>query len=205
MKLSFWKQSEAKKRILSPQSILIGERTIPYTLLESARAKHIRITIYREGKVCVIVPKKVNLETVNKLVTEKSMWILSKVDYYKMLPPSPLHTDTQQEYLEHKDKILHVVQEAVKKYNAFYDFTYKDIRIKNQKTLWGSCARSGNLNFNYKIGLLRECLRDYVVVHELCHLKEFNHSSKFWNLVARTIPNHKELRKELKSEGLRLR
>jgi predicted metal-dependent hydrolase len=72
------------------------------------------------------------------------------------------------------------------------------IAIKNAKTLWGSCTRQGTLNFNYKIALLPKEVANYIVVHEFCHLKEFNHSDRFWRLVEGFVPNYKALRKLLK-------
>ncbi len=74
--------------------------------------------------------------------------------------------------------------------------------IKNHKTRWGSCSELGNLNFNYKLIFLPDAIVDYIVVHEICHLIEFNHSQDFWRLVARTIPNFRELRHELRSRYL---
>lgn len=72
------------------------------------------------------------------------------------------------------------------------------IKIKGQKTCWGSCSSKGNLNFNWKLILLSKELLEYVVVHELCHLKEMNHSSQFWNEVGKILPDYKERRKQLK-------
>jgi len=86
----------------------------------------------------------------------------------------------------------------VEYFNAMYGLRCNRITIRNQKTRWGSCSRKGNLNFNYKIALLPQRLADYIIVHELCHLGEFNHSRKFWALVAQTMPDHVDLRKELK-------
>ncbi|MDD5318836.1 MAG: M48 family metallopeptidase [Candidatus Pacebacteria bacterium] len=83
-------------------------------------------------------------------------------------------------------------------FNQFYNFKYGTVRIKAQTTRWGSCSSKGNLNFNYRIVLLPAHLADYIVVHELCHLGQFNHSQKFWDLVANTLPNFKLLRNELK-------
>jgi predicted metal-dependent hydrolase len=100
--------------------------------------------------------------------------------------------------LENKDKALQIAKDRINHFNKYYNFQFKNITIKNQKTRWGSCSRKGNLNFNYKIALLPENISDYIIVHELCHLKEFNHSKRFWDLVAETIPDYLILRKKLK-------
>jgi predicted metal-dependent hydrolase len=97
------------------------------------------------------------------------------------------------------------VEERLVHFNAFYNFSYNDVRIKNVKTRWGSCSTKGNLNFNYKIALLPPHLVDYIIVHELCHLEQMNHSVKFWSLVAKTIPDYRVRRAELRHQAVRLR
>ena len=72
------------------------------------------------------------------------------------------------------------------------------VRIKNVKTIWGSCSSKKNLNFNFKLFFLPERLIDYVCVHELAHLKQMNHSKAFWDEVAKQIPDYKQRREELK-------
>jgi len=91
-----------------------------------------------------------------------------------------------------------MAQKKVNKFNKVYGFKFNKIAIKNQKTRWGSCSKKGNLNYNYKIVLLPEKSADYIIVHELCHLKEFNHSRKFWNLVERALPDYKERIEKIK-------
>src|SRR4051812_2511641 len=86
-------------------------------------------------------------------------------------------------YLEHKPAALDLVNARLAYFNAFYNYKYNKVTIKNQFSRWGSCSRKGNLNFNYRIVLLPPELADYIVVHELCHLGEFNHGQKFWDLV----------------------
>jgi predicted metal-dependent hydrolase len=100
-------------------------------------------------------------------------------------------------YLNHKEETREMIKDRLKHFNAFYNFTYKRIAIKNHKARWGSCSKRGNLNFNYRLLFLPPRLLDYVVVHELCHLGEFNHSNKFWVLVEKTIPDWRARRKEL--------
>jgi predicted metal-dependent hydrolase len=73
------------------------------------------------------------------------------------------------------------------------------ISIRNQKTRWGSCSASGSLSFNYKLMKFREEIIDYVIIRELCHLMELNHSPRFWKIVSSILPEYKSLRKELKS------
>lgn len=111
----------------------------------------------------------------------------------KVRKPSP-------QYLKHKEEARALVKARLEYYNSFYNFTYKRISIKNHRSRWGSCSKKGNLNFNYRIALLSPDLADYIVVHELCHLGEFNHSKSFWMLVARTLPDWPRRRKELMLE-----
>jgi len=89
------------------------------------------------------------------------------------------------------------VHERVAHWNSFYNFEMNRIAIRNQRTCWGSCTGLKNLNFNYRLLFLPQHLADYVVVHELCHLEELNHSPRFWALVEATQPEYKTLKKEL--------
>lgn len=79
-----------------------------------------------------------------------------------------------------------------------YGVELRKVFIKNHKSRWGSCSTKGNLNFNYKIVLLPPDVADYIIVHELCHLREFNHSARFWTLVAEVVPNHLVVRRRLR-------
>ena len=91
-----------------------------------------------------------------------------------------------------------LVKQKLEQFNQHYNFKWGRVSIKNAKTRWGSCSQKGNLNFNYKIVFLPPALVDYLIVHELCHLKEFNHSPAFWQLVAQTIHNYLRFRQKLK-------
>ncbi|MEK7582914.1 MAG: M48 family metallopeptidase [Patescibacteria group bacterium] len=96
------------------------------------------------------------------------------------------------------EDVLRVVEHRIDLYNKHYRCDFNDIKIKKMKSRWGSCSKKKNLNFNARLAELPDYLIDYVVVHELCHLKEFNHSRSFWSLVAQTIPDHKNRRRELR-------
>lgn len=95
-------------------------------------------------------------------------------------------------YKLHKDDARKIVLDKLAYWNKFYGFDYNRVAIKNTRSRWGSCSSKKNLNFNYRILFLPVELQDYLVVHELCHLKEMNHGSKFWSLVAEQIPDYKK-------------
>jgi predicted metal-dependent hydrolase len=102
-------------------------------------------------------------------------------------------------YLRHKERARALAQSLVRHYARAYNVPVKRVCIKNLKTRWGSASKNGNLNFHYKLALLPDHLANYLIVHEVCHLKEFNHSPKFWSLVGQQLPDYKKLRKELLS------
>jgi len=104
-------------------------------------------------------------------------------------------------YLKHKELARALVKSRLEHFNQFHHFKYNRISIRNQRSRWGSCSKQGNLNFNYRIIFLPPLLADYLIVHELCHLKEFNHSRAFWHLVSQTIPRYLMARRELKKTG----
>lgn len=97
-----------------------------------------------------------------------------------------------------------LVESRIRYFNSFYNFKINRIAIKNTSTRWGSCSSKRNLNFNYKIIYLRPDLADYLIVHELCHLGELNHSKRFWALVCKTIPDYTKSNKELRRTPVKL-
>ncbi len=101
------------------------------------------------------------------------------------------------QYQKYKAQARVVTHARLAFYNAFYQLPLRKVFIKSLKSRWGSCSERGNLNFNYLLLFLPPAVQDYVIVHELCHLQEFNHSPAFWALVAKTIPNYRELRAQL--------
>lgn len=99
-------------------------------------------------------------------------------------------------WLRHKAKIY--IPKRVKELSKQLGFNYRKTTIRSQKARWGSCSASGRLSFNYRLIKFRHEVVDYVIIHELCHLKELNHTKKFWKLVERFCPDYKNLKRELK-------
>lgn len=173
---------------------------IAYTLKRSRRAKRLRLTIHCDGNLVVTAPRWYSLKFIEQFMLEKSQWIINKIDYFKEKYQNTkvLPVKSKKDYLTHRQEAHRIIQERAKFFSQIYGVNFSRVTIRNQKTRWGSCSRNGSLNFNYKLILLSSELRDYVIVHELCHLKEFNHSPKFWQWVEKAVPDYKSLRKELK-------
>jgi predicted metal-dependent hydrolase len=170
---------------------------ISYTIQRSKRTKSVRLRVYGDGSVFVSLPHKAPDELAHAFVEKKIEWIqktLCRVAARPRLVAMPWKGKT---YAAYKSEAAHALTSRLSELNSRYKLPYKQVSIRNQRTRWGSCSRQGNLNFNYRLHFLPSEIRDYVLVHELCHLQEFNHSRHFWALVAQVIPNFWNLRKAL--------
>lgn len=177
------------------------DQKIYYQVRRSKKARRLRISVGAQTGVVVTMPWGLRFGLADDFVRQKQRWILKSLEYFRQFSGKVFVKSGRRDYLFHRQQASILANNKVLQWNRTYGFFYRRIFIKNQKTRWGSCSKKGNLNFNYKIVHLPEYLVDYLVVHELCHLKELNHSRKFWELVALTIPNYKVLRKELKNFG----
>lgn len=101
----------------------------------------------------------------------------------------------------YKSKASEVIHDRLGVYSEHYGLSYKKVTFRNQKTRWGSCSSAKNLNFNWRLIMAPIEIIDYVVIHELCHLKYMNHSPAFWGLVGEAVKDYKERRKWLKENS----
>lgn len=186
------------------KSIKLNNQNIDYILKVNKRSRNIRLSIHPGAKVTVTTPRFVPQFIVDRFLKDQSDWLQEKMEHFSKLPPVKNKKEKRDEYLKYKEDALILVKERLEYFNKYYNFKWHNITIRNQKTRWGSCSRKGNLNFNYKIVLLPEEQADYIIVHELCHLKELNHSKDFWNLVGISVPNFKNIRSSLVNNSLRL-
>lgn len=166
------------------------------------RAKRVRITIKPDASIVVTLPHRLSASRAESFVKEKRNWIEKKVTLIqKRIQESPqnlIPKNNKKDFTSLQQKACTLVQQRLLHFNTHYGYTWKNVAVKNITSRWGSCSRKGNLSFSYRILFLNPEVADYLVVHELCHLGEFNHSKKFWGLIEQTIPNYKELRLELK-------
>ena len=171
----------------------------PYTLRRRPRAKYLRLSISPDGSLTLTAPSLYPIFLLKKFLVSRFDWIAKNLE--KIKSNSSIfglrHTEPQIRQYKKQTRIL--VKNRLEYFNQFYGFSYRRLAIRNQKSRWGSCSADKNLNFNYRLCLLPPEIADYIIVHELCHIREMNHSSAFWQLVAKTIPDYKILRKKLKN------
>lgn len=169
---------------------------ITYQWIRSRR-KTIAIQIDREGQVIVRTPYGITKRQVEEFLDEKKDWILQtrqRVEKRKT-EQIPISEEVRREGIERAKRIF---PERTAYFAKRMGVDYGRITIREQKTRWGSCSSKGNLNFNWKLVLLDPELLDYVVVHELAHRREMNHSKNFWKIVEAELPDYRERRRRLK-------
>ncbi|MBR5834889.1 MAG: M48 family metallopeptidase [Bacteroidales bacterium] len=141
------------------------------------------------------------IEEIKRFVESKAGWIEKHLSNLTAQEQQKL---TDQELRALREKARTLVTERVQFYAPLIGVTYNQIAIRAQHTRWGSCSSKGNLNFNCLLALVPPEVLDYVVVHELCHRKELNHSDRFWNEVGKILPDYKDRKKWLKDNGSNL-
>lgn len=156
-----------------------------------------RLSVQAGGTVVLTVPVRVPEAMIETFLSAHALWIFKaqkKMRQFKKVPVSG-----RRSYLTHKEAARTFIHERVAYWNRLYTYTHGRIAIKDTKRVWGSCSRKGNLNFSYTLFFLPLELADYVVVHELCHLKEPNHGVDFWRLVSLALPDYEARRAELRT------
>ena len=169
---------------------------IPYRLIRSAR-KTVAIRITPEGEVLLCCPNRMPKREAVAFLESKRRWI---EDHLARLP-EPQQKLTEQEVKALARQAAADLPPRVEAAAKRMGITYGRITVRSQRTRWGSCSAKGNLNFNCLLMLCPEEVREYVVIHELCHRLELNHSPRFWALVAEYCPDHIRLRNWLKDNG----
>lgn len=174
------------------------------TVIRSNR-KTVAIQVNSDLSVTVRVPRSASEKDIEEILKKKEAWISKHIEKIKetkeRFEAEPTEKLTREKVIALAEEALKVIPERVEYFAKVIGVTYGKITIRNQKTRWGSCSSKGNLNFNCLLMLAPSEVLDYVVVHELCHRKQMNHSKAFWLEVEKVLPNYKEVRKWLKEEG----
>ena len=175
------------------------ENSQEYELIRSKR-KSLALQVKGDGTVVVRAPLRLSEDKIGRFVREHLGWIEKQKDRIQELS-GKRHVITEQERADGIQKALKIFPERTAFFAERMGIDYGRITVREQKTRWGSCSQKGNLNFNWKLVLMPQELLDYVVVHELAHRKEMNHSARFWAIVEQELPDYQKRRNELKKLG----
>ena len=199
---------QPEHRLPSAGSIDFPETGIAGIRVIRSSRRTLSLQVRHTGEVIVRAPMRASLGEIESFVRKNRAWLerhLAKVEEEKknaeMSAAPPL---SMEEIRALADRALQVIPGRVRHFAPLVGVTYGRITVRNQRTRWGSCSGKGNLNFNCLLMLAPPEVLDYVIVHELCHRKEMNHSPRFWAEVERIIPDYKTYEKWLKTEGSRI-
>ena len=174
------------------------------TVIRSNR-KTVAIQVNSDLSVTVRAPRSVSEKDIEEILKKKEAWISKHIEKIKetkeRVEAEPTEKLTREKVIALAEEALKVIPERVEYFAKVIGVTYGKITVRNQKTRWGSCSSKGNLNFNCLLMLAPPEVLDYVVVHELCHRKQMNHSKALWLEVEKVLPDYKEARKWLKEDG----
>ncbi|MDL2302431.1 M48 family metallopeptidase [Lachnospiraceae bacterium OttesenSCG-928-D06] len=171
--------------------------------IRKSNRKTISLEVNKNAEVIVRAPYYATDKQIEEWVQEKSSWIEKSIEKAKKRKELIGEQDllTIEELNKLAEQALSVIPKKVAYYAEKIGVSYSRITIRNQRSKWGSCSGKGNLNFNCLLMLAPSEVLDYVIVHELCHRKEMNHSPLFWKEVENVLPDYKVSRLWLKEHG----
>jgi predicted metal-dependent hydrolase len=167
-----------------------------------SKRKTLALEILSDASLIIRAPKLMPLFLIKKFIKQKQNWITKKQNLITARNKNIKSIKISQ---ISKEGALKKITERVKYYSSLSGFKYKNIKITSAQKRWGSCSAQNNLNFPQKLALAPDKIIDYVVIHELCHIKEKNHSRKFWKEVEKIMPDYKIHRQWLRNYGYLLK
>lgn len=194
------------KRYINPEEILIKNKK---WLL--GKIKSLQVTSPKQplqaGSTFFYLGEEVTINLIRKayLTKPKMLFDERRLDFFVNETTKFEDSDFRNNIKKFlKQRAKQVISEIVEQQANRMELSYKKIVIRDQKTKWGSCSESGNLNFNWRLIMMPRSIIEYLATHELAHLVHFNHSKIYWELVGKFSPNYKQHEQWLKTEGLRI-
>ena len=178
-----------------------------YRVMKRKRMKNLNLVIGKDQRVRVTIPasrlRVVTQSQIENILKERFDFVMAAINKYKKQGEKypDLFEFSDEHYRRYRKQAQELIKSKVDYYCRRQNFQYNRLSIRNQKTRWGSCSEDGNLNFSYKLIFLTPEEQDYIVVHELCHLEEQNHSRDFWALVKEILPEYKNAHKSIRDKS----
>ena len=167
-----------------------------------SRRKSLSLRIAPDGILDIRAPIGMPRREIDRFLEEKADWIAThRAQVLRDRQQGALHAIGAEQLETLKELAREPIYESLRRFAPQMGVNYGRVTIRCQKSRWGSCSSAGNLNFNCLLALAPREVLDYVVVHELAHRREMNHSSRFWAAVERIMPDYKRRRKWLKENG----
>jgi len=173
----------------------VVEIDLDYTLKRYKGQKRINMHV-RDDELLVTAAPRVSIREIERALIQNKSWLAHNTAHHAL--QRTLTVDPQV-IANIKKVLLPRIHEKITLYNSHYNFSFSRVTVRNQKSRWGSCSSNGALSFNVHLAVLPEILQDYVIIHELCHLREMNHGPRFWALVAQCMPEYKKCRSALRA------
>lgn len=192
---------------MSSEVMLLQSKTIQMDgigkvfLVRSKRARRLNISVKPFAGARVAVPYGLSFESAEKIAISKATWIkrhLDKAREIEKIQAAISHDLPEIDRDFATKKLTHRLNEL----SSLYGFTYNRVFIRNQKTRWGSCSAKNNINLNMNLVRLPKDLIDYVILHELVHTREKNHSKVFWAELNKVVSDAGKLKSRLREYSL---
>lgn len=166
---------------------------MPYRVIRSDR-RTLSLQITREGEVLVRAPRRATNASIEAFVKQHRVWIERRLASHVEVEPM-----SEEERTELLTKAKSVLPERLAYWAAILKVEYSRVSVRLQRTRWGSCGANGAISLNALLITVPAFVCDYVLVHELCHRRELNHSRNFWKRVCEVFPRADEARAWLKA------
>ena len=168
--------------------------------VKRSRRRTVALSITPAGAITVYAPSFVWGPFIDRFVQKQKDWILKKLAYFKTLPPPPPPVNAEQRAVFTRQTEARL-PEVVAQISSQLGVTPRRVRVAHQNSRWGSCTARGDIRFSWRMANLPDDAFEYIVAHELAHLRVLNHSQKFWEVVQSVVPDYKARRAALRAHA----
>ena len=184
------------KEVCYLNKIVLDNKEYEY-IIQYKRIKNIYMRV-KDNKIYISSPKKVSIKEIERFIIQKEKWILNVIKKQEEYKNREKEIEAKRVKKYTDEEFLNIIKVSVNKYSSLMNLFPNKVKIKDMKYAWGSCTSNKNISFNSELIYFEKEIIEYVIVHELSHLKYMNHQKEFWNFILKYMPDYKESVKKLK-------